>query len=406
VAAAQRGRRGSAAEVLAVATRLGLTCFGGPVAHLGYFRDEYVQRRRWLDEATYADLIALYSTLPGPTSSQVGIAIGILRAGLPGGLAAWLGFTLPSAIALVAFASVVQGVGSEATGWLHGLKIVAVAVVALAVWGMARSLAPDRPRATIAILSAIVTIVWTSAQLPVAAGQVAIIIVAGLVGWRVLHTSGQPAASHVVVPIGRRTATLAWVLFFVLLLGLPVLRHVNSSQAVAVFDSFYRVGSLVFGGGHVVLPLLQAEVVPSGWVTSEQFLAGYGAAQAVPGPLFTFSAYLGAVMALQPNGIAGATLALVAIYVPSFLLLIGTLPSWGALRARPDIQAALRGINAAVVGLLLAVLYQTAWTSAILNATDFAIGLAAFCLLAIWSVPPWLVVLLTATAGAAIVRFA
>lgn len=398
-------RHGSALEVFGVATRLGLTCFGGPIAHLGYFRDEYIQRRHWLDEATYADLIALYSTLPGPTSSQVGMAIGILRAGLPGGFAAWLGFTLPSAVALVAFASVVEGLGPEAVGWLRGLKVVAVAVVALAVWGMARSLAPDRQRATIAIVSAIVTLVWTAAQLPIAAGQVAIIVVAGVVGWRLLRASdGHTTAARVAVPIGRRAAAVAWVLFFVLLFGLPLLRQVNSNPALALFDSFYRVGSLVFGGGHVVLPLLQAEVVPSGWVTNEQFLAGYGAAQAVPGPLFTFAAYLGAVVAVQPNGVVGAAVALVAIYVPSFLLLIGTLPSWGALRTHPDIQAALRGINAAVVGLLLAVLYQTAWTSAILNAGDFALGLGAFALLAFWSVPPWVVVLLTAAAGAAMAQ--
>jgi chromate transporter len=396
-------RRGTVGEVLLVATRLGLTCFGGPVAHLGYFREEYVKRRQWIDEATYADLIALCQTLPGPASSQVGISIGILRAGLPGGLAAWLGFTLPSAIALVVFAGVVQEFGPESLGWLHGLQVVAVAVVALAVWGMARSLASDRPRATIAALATIVTIAWSNSQLPIALGQVLIIGTAGVVGWRLLPEPNGPPTPRVPVPIGRSTATVAWILFVVLLLGLPVLRQVTSIQPLAVFDSFYRVGSLVFGGGHVVLPLLQAEVIPPGWVTNEQFLAGYGAAQAVPGPLFTFSAYLGAVMAApEPRGVAGAALTLVAIYVPSFLMLIGTLPSWGALRANHGIQAALRGINAAVVGLLLAVLYQTVWTSAILDANDFALGLAAFVLLAIWSVPPWLVVLLTAAGGAAL----
>ncbi|MGI9145137.1 MAG: chromate efflux transporter [Chloroflexota bacterium] len=397
---------GSVAEVLVVATRLGLSCFGGPVAHLGYFRHEYVTRRQWIDEATYADLIALCQTLPGPASSQVGISIGILRAGLLGGLAAWLGFTLPSAIALVMFARVVQGLGPEALGWLHGLQVVAVAVVALAVWGMARSLASDRPRATIAIVAAIVTIAWSSAQLPIALGQVLIIAAAGIVGWCLLRAESGPVSPQVRVPIGRSTATAAWVSFFVLLVGLPVLRQVVPMQGVAVFDSFYRVGSLVFGGGHVVLPLLQAEVVPTAWVRNEQFVAGYGAAQAVPGPLFTFAAYLGAVMALQPNGVAGAALTLVAIYVPSFLMLIGTLPSWGALRRMPDIQAGLRGINAAVVGLLLAVLYQTVWTSAIFNPQDFALALAAFGLLAVWSVPPWLVVLLTAAGGAALARVA
>lgn len=399
-------QRGSALECWLVATRLGLTCFGGPVAHLGYFRDEYVVRRKWLDEATYADLIALSQTLPGPSSSQVGIAVGILRAGPPGGLAAWLGFTLPSAIAMVAFATVVQGIGPEWQGWLHGLQVVAVAVIALAVWGMASTLASDRPRATLAVLAAIVTIAWSSTSLPIAAGQVLVIVLSGFAGWALLRNYADAKPTYVVVPIGRRTATLALVLFFALLIGLPLLRKVTNSEGVAVFDSFYRVGSLVFGGGHVVLPLLQAEVVPPGWVDNEQFLAGYGAAQAVPGPLFTFSAYLGAVMKPQPNGVGGAALALLAIYMPSFLLLLGTLPSWGALRIRPDVQSALRGVNAAVVGLLLAVLYQTAWTNAILNGADFALVLCAFLLLAFWSVPPWIVVLLTAMGGAVLARIA
>jgi chromate transporter len=397
-------KHGSPGEVLAVATRLGLTCFGGPVAHLGYFRDEYVKRRQWIDEATFADLIGLCQTLPGPVSSQVGISVGILRAGLLGGIAAWVGFTLPSAVALVLFASLVQGIGAEALGWLHGLKVVAVAVVALALWGMARSLTPDRPRATLAILAAIATIGWTASPLPIALGQVLILAVAGVVGWQRLGSAETATPARVHVPIGGRTARSAWVLFFVLLVGLPLLRQTNSSQALAVFDSFYRVGSLVFGGGHVVLPLLQAEVVPPGWITNEQFLAGYGAAQAVPGPLFTFAAYLGADMRSAPNGPAGAALTLGAIYLPSFLLLVGALPAWGSLRTQPHIQAALRGINAAVVGLLLAVLYQTVWTSAILNAADFGLALAAFALLGIWNVPPWLVVVLTAAGGAALAR--
>jgi chromate transporter len=392
--------RGSALEVLIVATRLGLTSFGGPVAHLGYFRNEYVGRRKWVDETTYADLIALCQTLPGPASSQVGIAIGILRAGLLGGLAAWIGFTLPSALGLVIFASLTQGVGAEASGWLHGLKVVAVAVVALAVWSMARSLTPDRERATLAIAAAALMLAAPGFGLPIAAAQVLVIVVAGLIGWRLLPVVVESNGPTIGVPIGRRTAAAAWLLFFALLIGLPLLRQVAPSQTLAVVDSFYRVGSLVFGGGHVVLPLLQAEVVPTGWVGSEQFLAGYGAAQAVPGPLFTFSAYLGTVMATPPNGWWGATVALVAIYVPSFLILIGSLPSWGALRARPSIQSALRGINAAVVGLLVAALYQSGWTAAILTPLDFALGLAAFGLLAFWGVPPWLVVVLTAAGGA------
>jgi chromate transporter len=388
---------GSALEVLWISTRLGLTSFGGPIAHLGYFRDEYVNRRQWMDEQSYAELVALCQFLPGPASSKLGIAIGIVRAGLPGGLAAWLGFTLPSALALLLFAYGVQSVETAGAGWLHGLKVVAVAVVALAVWGMARTLAPDRERATIAILSALAVLSW-----PTAAGQMLPIIVGGLIGWRFLPTAGSPPNLRLRIPIGRRLGVVAWGLFFGLLLGLPLLRQAVPSQGLAVFDSFYRVGSLVFGGGHVVLPLLHAEVVPTGWVTNEQFVAGYGAAQAVPGPLFTFAAYLGAVMQPQPNGLAGATLALLAIFLPAFLLTVGALPFWEVVRALPPYQSALRGINAAVVGILLAALYHPVWTSAIATPLDFGLGLAAFGLLAFWKWPPWLVVVLTALGGEAL----
>jgi chromate transporter len=390
-AAAQRG---SALEVLAVATRLGLTSFGGPIAHLGYFRDEYVVRRKWLDDQTYVDLVALCQFLPGPASSQVGISIGILRAGLLGGLAAWLGFTLPSALAMLLFAYGVNAVGATDAGWLHGLKVVAVAVVAQAVWGMARTLCPDRERATIAVVAALVALASQTAP-----AQVLVIAVGGLVGWRLLGASEVPAAPTLRVPVGRRASLVAWVIFFSLLIGLPVLRQIVPGLPLAVFDSFYRVGSLVFGGGHVVLPLLQAEVVPPGWVTNAQFLAGYGAAQAVPGPLFTFSAYLGAVMPPPLTGVPGAALALVAIFLPSFLLLIGALPWWDSLRGQAGFQAALRGINAAVVGLLLAALYQPVWTSAILSAMDFGLALVAGALLMVWKLPPWLVVILCAVAG-------
>jgi chromate transporter len=391
--------RGSILEVLAVATRLGLTSFGGPIAHLGYFREEYVVRRRWVDDHSYADLVALCQFLPGPASSQVGISLGILRAGLLGGVAAWLGFTLPSAVALVAFGLGVQALGVADAGWLHGLKVVAVAVVAQAVWGMARTLAADRERATIAILAALATLTW-----PTALGQVAIIVVAGLVGWRLLPPAGSPPPLHRAIPISRRLGAAALALQGLLLVGLPLLRVAWPSQALAVFDSFFRVGSLVFGGGHVVLPLLQAEVVPPGWVTNAQFVAGYGAAQAVPGPLFTFSAYLGAVMGPAPNGVAGAALALAAVFLPSFLLVIGLLPFWNVLRGVPAVQAALRGINAAVVGLLLAALYDPVWTSGILAPADFGLALVAFGLLALWRLPPWLVVVLTAVAAEALAR--
>jgi chromate transporter len=382
-------------EVLGVSTRLGLTSFGGPVAHLGYFREEYVVRRRWLDEARYADLVALCQFLPGPASSQVGMAIGIMRAGLLGGVAAWLGFTLPSALALVAFAYGIRAAGVAEAGWLHGLKVVAVAVVAQAVWGMARSLAPDRARASLAIAAAIAVLASRTAVV-----QVLVIAGAGLLGWRLLPPPAVSAPAAARVRLGRGVAIGALALFFGLLIGLPVARQVVPSPALAVFDSFYRAGALVFGGGHVVLPLLQAEVVPPGWVTQEAFIAGYGAAQAVPGPLFTFAAYLGAVMREPPNGWAGAAWALVAVFLPSFLLIVGGLPFWEPLRGRAGVQAALRGINAAVVGLLLAALYDPVWQSAIRGAADFALALVAFGLLMLWRLPPWLVVGITA-AGAA-----
>jgi chromate transporter len=390
------GRLRAVLEVLAVATRLGLTSFGGPVAHLGYFRSEYVVRRRWVDEQTYADLVALCQFLPGPASSQLGIAIGILRAGLLGGVAAWIGFTLPSAVALVLFGLGIRGLDLSDAGWLHGLKVAAVAVVAQAVWGMGRALCPDRERVTIAILAALVVSAW-----PTAGGQVLVIVLAGVIGLRLFPGSGEASAPRVRVVLGRRLGLAALAVFFALLVASPVLRYLLPAQPIAVFDSFYRAGALVFGGGHVVLPLLQAEVVPPGWVSNEQFLAGYGAAQAVPGPLFTFAAYLGAVMGPRPNGWAGASLALAAIFLPAFLLVVGALPFWDALRARPAFQAALRGINAAVVGLLLAALYHPVWTSAIHTTSDFALALAAFGLLAWWRLPPWLVVAFAAAGGAA-----
>jgi len=391
------GRLAAALEVLAVATRLGLTSFGGPVAHLGYFRSEYVLRRRWVDEQTYADVVALCQFLPGPASSQVGIAIGIFRAGLLGALAAWLGFTLPSAIVLVLFALGIRGLDLSGAGWLLGLKIAAVAVVAQAVWGMARTLCPDRERASIAIVAALVVTAW-----PTAWGQVLVIVLAGVVGLRLLPGSGDPGAPHARVPFGRPLGLAALTLFFALLVALPVLRYLTGSPALAVFDGFYRAGALVFGGGHVVLPLLQAEVVPPGWVSNEQFLAGYGAAQAVPGPLFTLAAYLGAVMRPWPTGWLGAVVALTAIFLPAFLLVVGTLPFWDALRARPAFRAALRGINAAVVGLLLAALYRPVWTSAIHAPADFGLALAAFGLLALWGTPPWIVVAFSAAGGQAL----
>lgn len=395
-----RQSQGFVLEVLWVSTRLGLTSFGGPIAHLGYFHQEYVKRKQWLDEQSYADLVALCQFLPGPASSQVGIAIGIARARLLGGVAAWLGFTLPSALALIVFGLGIGAFASAAdAGWLHGLKIVAVAVVAQAVWGMARSLCPDRERATIAVLASIVTLAW-----PSAVGQISSIALAGVAGVVIFPGSASSTVSHMRFPVGKNTAIAAWIIFFILIAGLPLLRQIAPGHALEVFDSFFRVGSLVFGGGHVVLPLLQAEVVSPGWVTNEQFVAGYGAAQAVPGPLFTFSAYLGTVMGPEPNGWPGALLALVAIFLPSFLLITGALPFWDLLRSVPVFQSALKGINAAVVGLLLAALYKPVWTSAIYSAADFGLGLVAFALLMFWRFPPWLVVVLTAFGGEALAR--
>jgi chromate transporter len=398
-AAVSQPDRGSALEVLRVFLRLGLTSFGGPVAHLGYFRTEFVERRRWLDEPAFADIVALCQFLPGPASSQVGISLGILRAGLPGALTAWLGFTTPSALAMILFGYGVTAFGDlSQAAWLHGLKIVAVAVVAQAVWGMARNLCPDRERATIAVGAAILAL-----AVPAAAGQIGAIVAGGLIGWGALRSGApSPMGAPLAVRLPRPWSVAAALAFLLLLFGLPALSAVVPSQAIALFDSFYRSGALVFGGGHVVLPLLQAEVVPPGWVTNDAFLAGYGAAQAVPGPLFTFAAYLGTVMKAVPNGWLGGLICLVAIFLPSFLLLIGALPFWNSLRRRPAVQSTLRGVNAAVVGLLLAALYKPVWTSAIFTPADFAIGIVAFVLLALWAVPPWLVVVFGALAASAV----
>ncbi|MCZ8517148.1 chromate efflux transporter [Paenibacillus filicis] len=388
---AQAAPGGSLRELFGAALKLGLTSFGGPVAHLGYFREEYVKRRQWLDEKSYADLVALCQFLPGPASSQVGISIGMMRAGILGGIVSWIGFTIPSALALAAFAFLTKGSDTGGAGWLHGLLIVSVAVVAQAVWGMARTLAPDRTRGTIAIGTAILTLAWPSAY-----GQLILIAAAGLLGRLLLPSGDVPERPRIAIRISRTAAILSWIVFFGLLLGLPLWRQASSSAWVAMIDSFYRVGSLVFGGGHVVLPMLQAELVPPGWMTDAQFLAGYGAAQAVPGPLFTLSAYLGAVM----NGWPGALVALLAMFLPSFLLVTGSLPLWDAIRSRPNVQSVLKGVNASVVGILLAALYHPVWTSAIRTSYDFCLALAAFGLLMLWKLPPWAVVLFAAAGGA------
>ena len=375
--------------------KLGLTSFGGPVAHLGYFREEFVQRKKWLDDGVYSDLVAVSQFTPGPASSKVGIGIGLIKAGLPGALVAWAAFTLPSAIALLLFAYGVETfAGSANAGWLHGLKVVAVAVVAQAIWGMAKNLTPDAPRFTLAVVAAIITMMW-----PTSVGQVGAIIAGAVVGMTLLKPKDMQAHVPMDVRVGKGFALACLALFFALLIGLPLLKASYDSQSLALIDSFYRSGSLVFGGGHVVLPLLQAEVVPPGWISNDVFLAGYGATQAVPGPIFTFSAYLGAMMGPQPNGLQGAVMALAAIFLPAFLLTIGVLPFWDDLRRLRAVRSALTGVNAAVVGLLLAALYHPVWTAAIFKPVDFALGLAAFALLVFWKTPPWLVVILSAFAG-------
>lgn len=391
-------KQGSFLEVLAVFTKLGLTSFGGPVAHLGYFRAELIERRKWMDDQSYADLVALCQFLPGPASSQTGIGLGIARAGISGGFAAWLGFTLPSAFALIAFAFGISAIGDVSdAGWLQGLKIVAVAVVAHALWGMATKLTPDRLRVTIAVLAAVVALVW-----PTSLAQVLIIFVGGVIGWLLLPKEPLNPRKEQFFQIEREFGAVLLAVFFALLIGLPILRDATGNFSVAVFDSFYRAGSLVFGGGHVVLPLLQAEVVPPGWVNDETFTAGYGATQAVPGPLFTFSAFLGAVMQPGLAGLWTGLVALVAVFMPSFLLLLGVLPFWDRLRAMSPVQEALRGVNAAVVGILIAALYNPVWTSAVFTATDFALALGAFLVLSFWKWPAWLVVIITALAAATV----
>jgi chromate transporter len=383
-------------EMFLVSLKLGLTSFGGPIAHIGYFHEEYVNRRKWLDERSYSDLVALCQLLPGPASSQVGIGIGVMRAGVWGGLIAWLGFTLPSVLALVLFALFLQHstIGIAESGWIHGLKLVAVAIVAQAVLGMGQKLANDRFRASLAIGAAAGSLI-----LPTPITQVLLLALAAVIG--MMYGKQSPATSEesalgLDAGISRRTAIGSLIVFTVLLIGLPVLRAFSYNEWIALFDSFYRSGALVFGGGHVVLPLLERELIPAGWVDREQFLAGYGAAQAVPGPLFTFGSYLGAIA----KGIPGAVTATIAIFLPAFLLVIGTLPFWNKLRRLPLMQGALGGVNAAVVGLLLAALYDPIWTSSVQSSLDFALAALLFLLLVFWKLPPWIIVISGAVAGA------
>lgn len=383
-------------EVFRVFLKLGLTSFGGPIAHLGYFRDELVVRRKWIDEEGYADLVALCQFLPGPASSQVGFSLGVLRGnGLLGGLAAWLAFTMPSAAILFAFAlGAAAFTGAAAEGVLHGLKLIAVAVVAQAIWGMAKNLTPDRERAGIA-LAGIAIVVFIGGSF----GQIGAIALGAIAGLWLCRGELSKPTGHLRFPVSRHGGAIALILFVALFVIPPLLVITTGHQAVAVFNAFYRSGALVFGGGHVVLPLLQAQVVAPGWVTNEFFLTGYGLAQAVPGPLFTFATYLGTVMGPAPNGVAGAFIALLAIFLPGVLLVYGMLPYWDALRLRPTAQAAMRGANAAVVGILGAALYDPVWTSAVLSPRDFALALAGFLLLTVWKTQPWIVVVLLAAGG-------
>jgi len=391
-----------APEVLAVFLKLGLTCFGGPIAHLGYFRREFVERRRWLDDETFTDLVGLCQFLPGPASSQVGFSIGLLRAGWLGGLAAWCGFTLPSVLLLLGFAAIAPSLGGPVGGGLiHGLKLVAVAVVAQAVWDMARRLCADERRAAIALVAIAVLSVLTTVYAQLIAIGLGAVLGLALCQTTASSDTGRVSQHTHEFPISRAMGTTALILFCVLLFGLPALVGLHGGQALKVFEAFYRSGALVFGGGHVVLPLLQQQTVATGWISSNDFLAGYGAAQAVPGPLFTFAAFLGWMMAEAPNHWTGALLATAGIFLPGLLLVLAALPYWQALRTRPSMAALLAGVNAAVVGLLATALYSPVWTSAVRSALDFAIAVIGFFLLTRWKVPPLAVVVLCALAGIA-----
>jgi chromate transporter len=383
-------------QTLLTALKLGLTSFGGPAAHIGFFREEYVNRKRWLDDASFADLVALCQLLPGPASSQVGIGIGWMRGGLGGAIAAWVGFTLPSALVMGLFAYLYSLIPTESAGWLHGLECAAIAIVAHALLGMGRALAPDRPRITIAVAAAACLLL-----IPTTGIQVVAIGIAGLAGTMLYRNSQSQTTLEAVQRnkqpnSARRLAIICLGLFLLLLIGLPLLRLIINSPSLALFESFYRSGSLVFGGGHVVLPLLEREVVPMGWVSSEQFIAGYAATQAMPGPLFTFAAFLGA----SAQGPLGAVMATFAVFLPGFLLVLGVLPFWQRLKHVAFVQAAIYGINAAVVGILFAALYDPLFTSTVRSVIDFVFVIVLYVLFAHWKCPPWLLILIAAIGGA------
>lgn len=378
-------------ELFITFLRLGLTSFGGPVAHLSYFHDEFVKKKKWIDEHAYADLVALCQFLPGPASSQVGMAIGLNRAGVIGAIVAWIGFTLPSAIILILFGLGMTHLNLNAhQGWLHGLKVVAVSVVAQAVYGMGKKLCPDKERVTIAVLSSVVVLFFNSSFI-----QVLVLVLAGIFGAYFFKETKELPHVPMKSGLNKKTGAIFLILFLSILILLPIFRSVFHDQTLKLFDSFYRTGSLVFGGGHVVLPLIQSEVVPTGWVSNDLFMAGYGLAQAIPGPLFAFSAYIGAVSHFYPNGWAGGVICLVAAFLPSFLLIVGALPFWEKLRSFPRIRQSMIGVNASVVGILLAALYHPVWTSAVFSAKDFVLVSVGFLLLEYWKLASWIVVILT-----------
>ncbi|MBM6617252.1 chromate transporter [Bacillus suaedaesalsae] len=377
-------------EIFLTSSKLGLTSFGGPIAHLGYFHDEYVRRRKWIDEKSYADLVALCQFLPGPASSQVGIGIGVTRGGVLGGIVSFIGFTFPSVLVLMIFAYILASFDISTSGWIHGLKIVAVAIVAHAIVGMAQKLTPDTKRKTIALFALLITLLWQTAF-----SQVTVILIAALIGYFLYKNNKEEEHVPLHIPISKSFAIICISLFFGLLVLLPILRNVIDHSSIALFDSFYRSGALVFGGGHVVLPLLERELVPQGFISSEAFLTGYGMTQAVPGPLFTFAAYLGTVI----SGWQGGLLATIAIFLPAFLLVFGFLPFWNTLRNNRSIYGAWMGVNAAVVGILISAFYQPIWISSIMNEIDFVIAAILFSMLSYWKLSPWVVVVTGSVLG-------
>jgi chromate transporter len=382
-----RAARPSAAEVFATFLRLGLTSFGGPIAHIGYFRREIVERRRWIDEAQFAQLLALCQFLPGPASSQLGFGLGLARAGWAGAIAAFVAFTAPSALLLFAFGRFLPQVpGSIAGTLVHGLKLVAVAVVAHGVLGMARTLTPDATRAAIAALAALAVLAMGNAWM-----QLAVVAAGALAGIALCRGARVPASEPAPLPHGRAAGFALLAIYVVLLAGLPLAARALDGP-VAFAWAFYRAGALVFGGGHVVLPLLQQAVVDPGWISRDDFLAGYGAAQAVPGPMFTLASYLGARIGGGVGAAGGSVLALGAIFLPGFLLLSAVLPLWRSLASHPRAARAVAGVNAAVVGLLAAALYDPVWTSAIATPRDAGIAIAGFAMLAAWRAPALAVV--------------